>query len=129
MNTVNIKDAKIGFCNQVLRQLWSITMEKSDNEYKILKIFQDNPNATQRQVAKELNLSLGKTNYIIRALVDKGWIKLSNFRRSDNKLGYIYLLTKQGIAEKSILTQIFLRKKSEEYNRLKKEIEMLKKET
>ena len=104
-------------------------MEKSDNEYKILKIFQDNPNATQRQVAKELNLSLGKTNYIIRALVDKGWIKLSNFRRSDNKLGYIYLLTKQGIAEKSILTQIFLRIKSEEYNRLKKEIEMLKKET
>ena len=104
-------------------------MEKSDNEYKILKIFQDNPNATQRQVARELNLSLGKTNYIIRALVDKGWIKLSNFRRSDNKLGYIYLLTKQGIAEKSILTQIFLRKKSEEYNRLKKEIEMLKKET
>lgn len=104
-------------------------MEKSDNEYKILKIFQDNPNATQRQVAKELNLSLGKTNYIIRALVDKGWIKLSNFRRSDNKLGYIYLLTKQGIAEKSILTQIFLRKKSEEYNRLKKEIEMLKRET
>ena len=85
-------------------------MEKSDNEYKILKIFQDNPNATQRQVARELNLSLGKTNYIIRALVDKGWIKLSNFRRSDNKLGYIYLLTKQGIAEKSILTQIFLRK-------------------
>ena len=104
-------------------------MDKSDNEYKILKIFQDNPNATQRQVAKELNLSLGKTNYIIRALVDKGWIKLSNFRRSDNKLGYIYLLTKQGIAEKSVLTQIFLRKKSEEYNRLKKEIEMLKKET
>ena len=104
-------------------------MEKSDNEYKILKIFQDNPNATQRQVAKELNLSLGKTNYIIRALVDKGWIKLSNFKRSDNKLGYIYLLTKQGIAEKSILTQIFLRKKSEEYTRLKKEIEMLKKET
>ena len=106
-----------------------MTMEKSDNEYKILKIFQDNPNATQREVAKELNLSLGKTNYIIRALVDKGWIKLSNFRRSDNKLGYIYLLTKQGIAEKSILTQIFLRIKSEEYNRLKKEIEMLKKET
>ena len=106
-----------------------MTMEKSDNEYKILKIFQDNPNATQREVAKELNLSLGKTNYIIRALVDKGWIKLSNFKRSDNKLGYIYLLTKQGIAEKSILTQIFLRKKSEEYNRLKKEIEMLKRET
>ena len=106
-----------------------MTMEKSDNEYKILKIFQDNPNATQREVAKELNLSLGNTNYIIRALVDKGWIKLSNFKRSDNKLGYIYLLTKQGIAEKSILTQIFLRKKSEEYNRLKKEIEMLKRET
>ena len=103
-------------------------MNKLDTEYKILKIFEDNPNATQRQIAKDLNVSLGKTNYIVRALIDRGWIKLSNFKRSDNKLGYIYLLTPKGIAEKSILSQKFLRRKSEEYNRLKKEIEMLKKE-
>ena len=103
-------------------------MNKLDTEYKILKIFEDNPNVTQRQIARDLNVSLGKTNYIIRALIDRGWIKLSNFKRSDNKLGYIYLLTPKGIAEKSILSQKFLRRKSEEYNRLKKEIEMLKKE-
>ena len=83
---------------------------------------------TQRQIARDLNVSLGKTNYIVRALIDRGWIKLSNFKRSDNKLGYIYLLTPKGITEKSILSQKFLRRKSEEYNRLKKEIEMLKKE-
>ena len=102
-------------------------MNKLDTEYKILKIFEDNPNVTQRQIARDLNVSLGKTNYIVRALIDRGWIKLSNFKRSDNKLGYIYLLTPKGIAEKSILSQKFLRRKSEEYNRLKKEFEMLNK--
>ena len=103
-------------------------MHKSDTEYIILKILKDNPKMTQRQMAKELGLSLGKTNYVVRALVDKGWVKLSNFKRSDNKLGYIYLLTPEGIAEKSILAQNFLKRKSEEYNRLKKEIEILKNE-
>ena len=83
---------------------------------------------TQRQMAEELGLSLGKTNYVVRALIDKGWVKLSNFKRSDNKLGYIYLLTPEGITEKSILAQNFLVRKSEEYNRLKEEIDMLKKE-
>ena len=83
---------------------------------------------TQRQMAKELGLSLGKTNYVVRALVDKGWVKLTNFKRSDNKLGYIYLLTPEGVSEKSILAQNFLKRKSEEYNKLKIEIEMLKNE-
>ena len=103
-------------------------MHKSDTEYIILKILKDNPKMTQRQIAEELGLSLGKTNYVIHALIDKGWVKLSNFKRSDNKLGYIYLLTPKGISEKTILAQNFLNRKSEEYNRLKKEIEMLKKE-
>ena len=103
-------------------------MHKSDTEYTILKILKDNPKMTQRQMAKELGLSLGKTNYVIRALIDKGWVKLSNFRRSDNKLGYIYLLTPEGMSEKTILAQNFLKRKSEEYNRLKEEIEMLKNE-
>ena len=103
-------------------------MHKSDTEYIILKILKDNPKMTQRQMAKELGLSLGKTNYVVRALVDKGWVKLSNFKRSDNKLGYIYLLTPEGIAEKSILAQNFLSRKLKEYNRLKEEIEILKNE-
>ena len=103
-------------------------MHKSDTEYIILKILKDNPKMTQRQLSKELGLSLGKTNYVIHALIDKGWIKLSNFKRSDNKLGYIYLLTPEGVAKKSILAENFLRRKSEEYNRLKKEIAMLKQE-
>ena len=103
-------------------------MHKSDTEYIILKILKDNPKMTQRQLSKELGLSLGSTNYVIRALVDKGWVKLSNFKRSDNKLGYLYLLTPEGIAEKSILAQNFLNRKSEEYNRLKEEIEILKSE-
>ena len=103
-------------------------MPKSDIEYKILKIIEDDPNMTQRQIAKLVGVSLGKTNYIVRSLIDKGWLKINNFRRSDNKLGYLYLLTPQGLVNKSILAESFLRYKSEEYNRLKKEIELLKKE-
>ena len=103
-------------------------MHKSDAEYLILKKFEDNPHLTQRELSKELGVSLGKTNYIINALIDKGWLKLKNFKRSDNKLGYNYLLTTQGITERAILTQKFLKKKSDEYNRLKKEIENLRKE-
>ena len=103
-------------------------MHKSDTEYLILKILKDNPKTTQRQMAKELGLSLGKTNYVVRALIDKGWVKLGNFKRSDNKLGYIYLLTPEGVSEKTILAQNFLNRKSKEYNKLKKEIEKLKNE-
>ena len=105
-----------------------MAMRKSDIEYKVLRNFEDNPNLTQRQMAQELGLSLGKTNYVIRALIDKGWVKLGNFKRSDNKLGYIYLLTPEGVSEKTILAQNFLNRKSKEYNRLKKEIEKLKNE-
>ncbi len=103
-------------------------MHKSDAEYIILRILKDNPKVTQREMAKELGLSLGKINYVVRALIDKGWVKLSNFKRSDNKLGYIYLLTPEGLSEKTMLAQNFLNRKSEEYNRLKKEIEILRNE-
>ncbi len=103
-------------------------MHKSDAEYLILKKLEDNPHLTQRELSKELGVSLGKTNYIINALIDKGWIKLKNFKRSDKKLGYSYLLTTQGIAEKAVLAQKFLKKKSDEYNKLKEEIENLRNE-
>ena len=103
-------------------------MHKSDIEYKVLKYFEDNPHLTQRQISRELGLSLGKTNYVIRALSDKGWVKLRNFKRSDHKLGYLYLITPEGIINKSKLTQSFLRRKIKEYNRLKEEIDQLNNE-
>ena len=103
-------------------------MNKSDAEYLILKQLEDNPHLTQREISKELGVSLGKTNYVINALIDKGLLKLNNFKRSDNKLGYSYLLTAQGITEKTTLARKFLKRKSDEYNRLKKEIEKLRNE-
>ena len=103
-------------------------MNKSETEYLILRKLEENPHLTQREISKELGVSLGKTNYVIKALIDKGWLKLNNFKRSDKKLGYIYLLTPTGIAEKTVLAQNFLRRKSDEYNRLKKEIEKLRNE-
>ena len=103
-------------------------MHKSDAEYLILKKLEDNPYLTQRQLSKELGVSLGKTNYVINALIDKGWLKLMNFKRSDKKLGYSYLLTTQGITEKTALAQKFLKRKSDEYNKLKEEIENLRNE-
>ena len=103
-------------------------MHQIDTEYTVLKILKDNPAMTQRQLSKELGLSLGKTNYVLHALIDKGLMKLSNFKRSDNKVGYLYLLTPEGVEEKSILAKNFLERKSDQYNRLKKEIEILKNE-
>ena len=104
-------------------------MQKSDTEYKVLKILEANPNLTQRQMAKDLNVSLGKTNYVIRALIEGGWVKLNNFKRHDHKMAYIYLLTPQGVAQKARLAKMFLNRKLLEYNKLKEEIEMLKRET
>ena len=103
-------------------------MNKSETEYLILRKLEENPRLTQREISKELGVSLGKTYYVIKALIDKGWLKLNNFKRSDKKLGYIYLLTPTGISEKTVLAQNFLRRKSDEYNRLKEEIEKLRNE-
>jgi len=103
-------------------------MHQIDTEYTLLKILKDNPEMTQRQLSKELGLSLGKTNYLIHALMGKGWVKLTNFRRSNKKLGYLYLITPKGIEEKSILAKNFLERKSVQYNKLKKEIKILKSE-
>ncbi len=101
---------------------------QTDSEYSLLKILNDNPEMTQRELSRELGLSLGKTNYILHALREKGLMKLSNFKRSDNKVGYLYLITPKGIEEKAILAKNFLERKSAEYIRLKKEIEILKSE-
>ena len=104
-------------------------MNTPDTEYKILKILERNPQMTQRQVADELGVSLGKTHYVIRALIDRGLLKLGNFRKSNNKIGYIYFLTPKGLVQKSDLAQRFLLNKQQEYERLKVEINELMKES
>jgi len=91
-----------------------------------MKHLQENPDITQRELARELGISLGRINYCLQALMEKGWVKMHNFSQSKNKLGYIYLLTPAGIAEKSALTARFIKRKMEEYENLRKEIDALK---
>ena len=103
-------------------------MSKQELEYKVLRWLEKNPNITQRQLAKELGVSLGKTHYLISSLIKVGWVKLDNFKRSDNKMGYMYLLTPKGINEKAKITKTFLVRKENEYQQLKYEIAQLKSE-
>ena len=83
---------------------------------------------TQREIAKKLNVSLGKTHYLIKSLIDVGWVKLDNFQSSDNKLGYAYLLTPSGIIEKAVIAAQFLKRKQQEYSKLQLEIQQLQEE-
>lgn len=78
-------------------------------------MLQDNPDMTQREIAEKLGISTSGLNYCLKALIDKGLVKVHNFSQSKNKFGYIYVLTPQGIAEKAILTGRFLRRKLQEY--------------
>ena len=96
--------------------------------YKILKIFQENPEISQRELAKKLGISLGKANFCVQALIARGLIKAKRFRSSNNKLAYVYLLTPGGIEEKTKVTLRFLRNKIEEYEMMRKEIQELTKE-
>jgi len=95
----------------------------SEVELEILRKIEANPNLTQRQMAKNLDMSLGKINYLIQALLSKGFLMVSNFKGSDNKLGYLYLLTPEGVETKKKLTILFLQRKSDEFDKLKKEME------
>jgi len=103
-------------------------MTDEENTLKALKILEAHPELTQRELAAELGVSLGKTHYLIKSLVDIGLVKLDNFQRSNNKWGYAYLLTPKGIAEKAAITVRFLARKQNEYKRLEREIEELKSE-
>ena len=93
-----------------------------------MRILQENPDLTQRELADQLGMSVGGLNYCLKALIDKGFVKMQNFQNSKNKFKYVYLLTPQGIAEKLMLTSRFLKRKMEEYEALKIEIEALKSE-
>lgn len=101
---------------------------QEENHLKVMRLLVDNPRLSQRELADALGVSLGKTNYCLKALMDKGLIKVQNFRNNQNKLAYAYLLTPLGIAEKTKLTADFLRRKMDEYEGLTREIEVLKRE-
>ena len=90
-----------------------------------MRLIQENPQLTQRDLARQLGVSLGKANYCLKALVEKGFVKAENFQRSDHKLAYAYLLTPSGIEEKARVTVAFLRRKIQEFEALKAEIEGL----
>ena len=94
--------------------------------YRILKLLEPNPQLSQREVARELGISLGKVNYCLRALMGKGWVKAANFKNSRNKSAYMYLLTPRGLEEKARVTARFLQSKMREYEALKVEIEQLR---
>ena len=93
-----------------------------------MRLLDANPEMTQRELAEALGVSLGAANYCLKALVEKGWVKLENFQNNPNKMGYLYLLTPIGMAAKTTLTARFLRRKLAEYEALKSEIEQLKSE-
>ena len=101
---------------------------QEDTYFRVMRILQDNPDLTQRELAERLGVSVGGLNYCLKALMDKGWVKMQNFSQSKNKFGYVYMLTPHGMAEKAALTGRFLQRKMEEYEALKAEIEMLRAE-
>jgi len=97
--------------------------------YKFLKIIENEPHLSQREIAQKMGVSLGKTNYCLKALLDKGFIKVRNFYKNKKKKAYIYFLTPNGIEEKAQVTYRFLQRKIKEYDDIKVEIESLKNET
>lgn len=104
------------------------TKIQEDTYYRVMRILQDHPDLTQRELAEQLGVSVGGLNYCLKALMDKGWVKMQNFAQSKNKFGYVYILTPSGISEKAALTGGFLQRKMEEYEALKAEIAALQTE-
>ena len=101
-------------------------MKHLEETVKLLSHLEQNPDATQRELVDKLDFSLGKVNFIVNALVQKGFIKLERFKTSKKKRAYLYVLTPKGMAEKAVITKKFLERKLEEYEKLKIEIEELK---
>lgn len=98
---------------------------QQDVRFRIMRLLQRNPEMSQRVLSKELGISLGAVNYCLNALVEKGQLKIRNFRSSNRKTRYAYVLTPKGLAEKTALTSQFLQRKMKEYDALKAEIESL----
>lgn len=103
-------------------------MLTDEYRYKILRLLEENPRLSQRDLADRLGVSLGKANYCLQALIERGLVKARNFRNSENRSTYLYLLTRKGFTEKSRATGRFLKIKMAEYEALRREIESLKRE-
>ena len=102
-------------------------MKKKIDELNVLRKIQNKPDSTQRELATDLGLSLGKINYCLKALRQKGFIKIKNFRKNPNKINYVYYLTPKGISEKTKLTINFMKIKMQEYDELRQELKNNKK--
>ncbi len=98
-------------------------MKNNQDHFEVLRKIQKKPNSTQRELAVELGFSLGKLNYCLKALQNKGLVKIENFKKNPHKINYFYVLTPAGIAEKTKLTLNFMKRKMKEYDELKKELE------
>ena len=98
---------------------------QEDTYYRVMRLLEENPDLTQRELAEKLGVSVGGLNYCLKALTEKGLVKMQNFANSKNKFGYVYVLTPRGISEKAKLTSNFLKRKMEEYEALKAEIDAL----
>ena len=101
---------------------------QDDTYFRVMRLLEANPDLTQRQLAEALGVSVGGLNYCLKALIQKGFVKVNNFRRSNNKFGFVYLLTPAGAGEKARLTASFLQRKMREYEAIKAEIEALTKD-
>ena len=97
-------------------------MKNNQDHFEVLRKLQKKPDSTQRELAEELGFSLGKLNYCLKALKSKGLLKIKNFKKNPNKINYIYTLTPKGISEKTKLTINFMKRKMQEYDELKKEL-------
>jgi EPS-associated MarR family transcriptional regulator len=106
----------------------TINTNFGESDLRLLRLIETNPDLSQRELSRELGMSLGKVNYCLNALVDKGLVKVGNFNKNNNKLSYAYLLTPRGIKSKALITAHFLQHKMAEYESLKAEIAELKRE-
>lgn len=113
---------------RAVQSLNTLNMLDENTHYGLLKTLEENPGLSQRDMAKRLGVSLGKINFCLNALVEKGSVKINNFRNSDNKLAYAYLLTPRGVEQKTRMTVEFLQIKMQEYEMLRAEIEELQRE-
>jgi EPS-associated MarR family transcriptional regulator len=101
---------------------------QEDTYFRVMRILQENPDLTQRELAEKVGVSAGGLNYCLKALIEKGLVKMKNFASSKNKFGYVYVLTPRGIAEKAAITHRFLQRKMEEFQALEAEIDALRQE-
>ena len=127
MNSPGLRGA-VTFRNASLLVYWCQIVLDDNARYRLLTLLDENPELTQRELADKMGISLGKTNYCLKALIDKGMVKVQNFRNSENKIAYLYKLTPAGMNDKIRVTRRFLVRKVQEHAELSIEIERLKSE-